>query len=284
MVNGRKNAGLLALLALLLAAAPAFAHRIQKRFKVSSHPVVTVRNSSGKITIKSWRRSEVQVVANHNSQKVEVDARQKGNMVEMSTHILTDDVTPADLEADYQITVPEETEVNVHNDSGSVDVDNVLGDMAFETVAADVNLNRITGYISVHTVGGSFTCNQCSGRIEANSISGAINLIGSESSNVQARTSTGNILLDSDLLPNGLYHLRNYSGHIDVLFSPSDSFDVTAISMRGKVENEADLKESPSYKRHLPPFARSLFGVYNEGKARLILNSFSGTIVIRRRQ
>jgi len=284
MKTGGRTLGPVLALGFALAGVPALAHRVQKHFKVDSHPVLTLHNSSGNIVIRSWPKQEVQVIANHKSEKVDVNAELKGNMVEVSTHILTDDVTPADLEADYQITVPQETELSIHNDSGLVDVEGVLGDMSFETVAADVNLSRVTGYITVRTVGGSFSCNECSGRIDANSISGAISLIGSESSNVQARSSTGNILLDSDLLPNGLYQLRNYSGQIDVLFSPSDSFDITAISMRGKVENEADLKESPRPERHLPAFARSLFGVYNEGRARLILNSFSGTIVIRRRQ
>jgi len=284
MRTGGRALGPVVALGFALAGVPALAHRIQKHFKVASHPVLTVHNSSGNIVIRSWQKQEVQVVADHKSQKVEVNADLKGNMVEVSTRILSDDVTPADLEADYQITVPQETELSIHNDSGTVDVQGVLGDMSFETVAADVDLSRVTGYITVRTVGGSFTCNECSGRIDANSISGAISLIGSESSNVRARSSTGNILLDSDLLPNGLYHLRNYSGQIDVLFSPSDSFDVRAVSMRGKVENEADLKQSPRPEENLPSFARSLFGVYNEGRARLILNSFSGTIVIRRRQ
>jgi DUF4097 and DUF4098 domain-containing protein YvlB len=284
MKTGGRTLGPVLALGFALAGVPALAHRVQKHFKVDSHPVLTLHNSSGNIVIRSWPKQEVQVIADHKSEKVDVNAELKGNMVVVSTHILTDDVTPADLEADYQITVPQETELSIHNDSGLVDVEGVLGDMSFETVGADVDLSRVTGYITVRTVGGSFSCNECSGRIDANSISGAISLIGSESSNVQARSSTGNILLDSDLLPNGLYQLRNYSGHIDVLFSPSDSFDVTAISMRGKVENEADLKESPQPERHLPAFARSLFGVYNEGRARLILNSFSGTIVIRRRQ
>ncbi|HEV2388824.1 MAG TPA: DUF4097 family beta strand repeat-containing protein [Candidatus Acidoferrales bacterium] len=270
-------------LAIALAGVPAFARHIQKKFRVGSHPVVTLRNSSGKVTIHSWPKPEVQLAADPRSDKVEVDAGQQGNMVEVTTHLLTDNITPSELEADIQLTVPEETELSIHNDSGEVDIQKLLGDVSVETVAADANLEGVTGYITVHTVGGTFTCNQCSGRIEANSISGAINLLDSESSNVQVRTSTGNIMLDSDLLPNGLYQLRNYSGQIDVLFSPSDSFDVTAISMRGRVENEAKLKQSPRPSHHLPPFARSLIGQLNEGKARLIINSFSGTILIRRR-
>ncbi len=281
---GGRRLGLLVALGLALAGTPAFAHRIQKHFKVASHPVLTLHNSSGKVTIRSWQKPEIQVIANHKSQKVDVGAEKKGNMVLVSTHILSDNVTPADLEVDYRITVPQETELSIHNDSGKVNVDGVLGDTTVETVAADVKLKQVTGYIMVRTIGGSFTCEQCSGRIDANSISGGIDLLSSESSNVQASTSTGNILLDSDLLPNGLYQLRNYSGHIDVLFSPSDSFDVSAISLRGKVVNDANLKQPAGSAHHLPPFARSLFGTYNEGRARLVINSFSGTIVIRQRQ
>jgi hypothetical protein len=284
MRTSNRMTGPVMVVAIALAGAPAFAHRVQKQFKVMSHPVLTVHNSSGQITIHAWQKPIVQVVADQKSPNMSVDAQQQGNMIVISTRILSNDVTPADLETDYDITVPEETELSIHNDSGQVDVEGVLGPMTYETVSADVNLNRVTGYITAQTVGGTFTCNQCSGGIEASSISGAINVIGSESSNVQARSSTGNILLDSDLLPNGLYQLRDYSGEVDVFFSPSDSFDVTAISLHGKVVNQATLKPPAQPQQDLPSFARSLFGVYNEGHARLVINSFSGTIQIRRRQ
>jgi len=101
MRTGGRTLGPVVALGFALAGVPALAHRIQKHFKVDSHPVLTLHNSSGHIVIRSWQKQEVQVVANHKSQKVEVNAERKGNMVEVSTHILTDDVTPADLEADF---------------------------------------------------------------------------------------------------------------------------------------------------------------------------------------
>jgi DUF4097 and DUF4098 domain-containing protein YvlB len=283
MGNVKSALGPVMAIGIALAGAPAFAHRVRKQFQVTSHPVVTVHNSSGSVVIRTWQKPEVQVIADQTSPKVDVEAHLQGNMVVVATRILTDNITPAELRTNYQITVPSETDLSIHDDSGKVDVQGVIGDMTYETVSADVDLSQVTGYITAHSVGGSITCNQCSGQIEANSISGGINVIGSESSNVQARSSTGNILLDSDLLPNSLYQLRNYSGHIDVFYSPSDSFDVQAVSLRGKVINEANLKEPSQPQQNLPPFARSLFGVYNQGKARLVLNSFSGTIQIRRR-
>jgi len=269
--------------AVVLFAFPAHAHRIERLFHVTSHPVVTVHNASGTITIHSSNRPEVRVVANHKSPKVEVDAVRQGNMVEVLTHTLSKDISPSELEADFDITVPEETQLDVHNDSGSVTIERVIGDIRLEAINGSAQFQHIAGFVSAKTVGGSFTCIECSGRMEVNSISGNISVVRAESTDVHLYTSSGNIFLDSDLYPNGIYRLRNYSGSIVVLFSPHDSFDLSAVSIKGKVENEAKIKKSQHTSRPLPPFARSLFGTYNEGRARLELMSFLGTIEIRKR-
>jgi DUF4097 and DUF4098 domain-containing protein YvlB len=275
--------GLLLTAGVLFPALPARAHRIERLFHVASHPVVTIHNASGKITVQSWNRPDVRVVGNHGSTKVEVEAAKKGNMVEVFTRVIADDISPAELEADYDVMVPEETHLEVHNDTGSVTVQNVIGDVTLEAINGSAEFRQIAGYVTAKTVGGSFSCIECSGRIDVNSISGNISVVRAESTDVHVRTSSGNIFLDSDLLPNGIYRLRNYSGSIVVLFSPHDSFDLSAVSIQGKVENEARIKRSRGTSRPLPPYARSLFGTYNEGRARLELMSFLGTIEIRKR-
>jgi DUF4097 and DUF4098 domain-containing protein YvlB len=275
--------GLFLTAGVLLAALPARAHRIERLYRVASHPVVTIHNASGKITVQSWNRPEVRVVGEHESAKVEVETAKKGNMVEVFTRFIASDISPAEVEANYDIMVPEETHLEVRNDSGSVTVQNVIGDVTLEAINGSAQFQQIAGYVTAKTVGGSFACIECSGRIDVNSISGNISVVRAESTDVHVRTSSGNILLDSDLLPNGIYRLRNYSGSIVVVFSPHDSFDLSAVSIKGKVENEARIKRSRHDNRPLPPYARSLFGTYNEGRARLELMSFLGTIEIRKR-
>lgn len=268
---------------LLLAVMPAYAHHLEKHFVVQAHPLITIHNPSGTITVNSWPKEAVMVVADHDSPKVEVDAEQTGNRIDLVTHQLAEIVSPEELKATYVLTVPEDAELQIHNDSGSVAVANVLGDMNVETVAAGVNLQGVGGYLVVRTVGGSFDCERCSGRIEVQSISGNLHLVDDHSSNIFAQTSTGNILFDGDFLPNGIYRLKNYSGVINVRFSPTDSFDVSATSLYGKVNNQARLIP-PSHMNQRPPrFARSLFGSFNQGRAKLELASFSGTINIHKR-
>ena len=99
--------------------------------------MVTVRNFNGKIAVKSWQKNEVVVVADHTSEKTEVDADQAGNRIDVITHHVVQNATPDELLANYEITVPEETELQVRTDSGWVIVERVAGDMTINTVAAN---------------------------------------------------------------------------------------------------------------------------------------------------
>jgi len=277
----RKAVGLLAI-GFLLSGSPASAHRIEKHFTVEPRAVITIHNPNGKIIVKAWTKHEVMVIANHVSDKVEVAAEQTGNRVDLRTQQLTDIVAPDDLRADYDVSVPEDAELQIHDDSGEVSVANVLGDMNVETVAAGVALEDAAGYLTVKTVGGSFQCVRCAGRLEVSSISGSFRLLDLRSYHVRAQTSTGNILFDGEFLPNGIYRLKNYSGVIEVRFSPGDSFDLNATSLKGTVNNEAKLTPPAHPQRFSSKFGYAL-GTFNAGRAKVELTSFDGTINIRKR-
>ncbi len=269
------------LLVTAVMAPSAFAHRIEKRFPVELHPTITIRNKSGKVTIKSWKKQEILVVATHVSEKTEVDATQMGNRVEIVTHLLTEDIAAPDMVADFEITVPEETAIQLRNDSGDVFVERISGDMSFDTVGAGVDLKEVAGYLVIKTIGGSLNCYLCAGRIEVNSISGDLKFVRPVSKDVRAQTYSGNIFYDGAFERSGTYVLKNFSGFIEVRFSEGDSFDLKASSAQGKVENQASLK--PPTHGLAPKGANSLMGVYNLGLAKVELSSFSGTIKVLKR-
>ena len=279
-----KTAGVLVPGFLLLTALPASAKRLEKHFKVAAHPIVTIHNPNGTVTVKAWTKSEILVIADLASDHVDVTADQNGNRIDVATRQVGSNVAPDDYKADYQINVPEDTELQIHDDSGAVNVANVLGDMNVETVAAGVDLQDAAGYLTVATVGGSVQCLRCAGRIEVNSISGNFRFVDMRSYHVRAQTSTGNILFSGEFLPNGYYRLRNYSGVIDLRFAPGDSFDLSATSLKGKVNNEASLTPPNHPVGSESKYGNSLFGTFNgAGHARVELTSFDGTINITKR-
>lgn len=276
-------ASAVALLVLLGLAAPAAAHRIEKRFPVELRPVVTVRNFQGRIHVKSWQKPEVLVVAEHASEKSEVDAEQVGNRIDVITHLLSENVAARELEANYEITVPEETELQVKTDSGWVVIERVSGDMTIDTVSAGVDMKEVSGYLVIKTVDGSLVCYRCAGRIDFNSTNGNVTFTQPLSQNVRASTYSGRISFDGDFLRGGIYVLKTFSGPIEVRFSDSDSFQLSATT-RGEVDNQVKLKPPTRARRLTSGFAKSVFGTFNDGLARVELTSFNGTIRILRRE
>lgn len=282
------RASVLAFVFLLLLAWPASAHRIEKRFPVDGRPVVIVRNSHGRIDVKSWKRMEVLVVGTHGSEKTEVETEQAGNRIEARTRLNGQNLSPAEMEANFEITVPEESELQVHNDSGVIIVERVYGDMTFDTIAADVRLQEVYGFLMVKMTGGSLFCTKCAGRLEASSISGNIQLLQPQLDFARVQSTSGNILFDGELR-RGTYSLKNLSGIIEVRFSPDDSFDLKASTVLGSIDNQAQLKSDPhgsSSGRQIPrasTASNSFIGTFKEGHARVELSTYSGKIQIRPR-
>jgi|SRR5690348_12729744 DUF4097 and DUF4098 domain-containing protein YvlB len=276
-----------ALLALFVcASADAQGRRFERHFTVQGKPVVTVQNATGRIQVKAWDKQEVMIVGQRASTNVEVDTEQVGNRIEIATRVISGTANPDALRADYDISVPAESELQVRSDSGNVTVDSVHGDMSFDTVAADLSLQDVEGYLVVKSIGGSTICTRCSGRLDGTSISGNFQLLQPTMDNVRVQTSSGNILFDGSFMNRGIYVLKNYSGTIEVRFSSTDSFDVRATSLYGNVINQAPVVPD----RHSMPAPRSsdltksLFGTMNDGRAKVELSSFNGTIKISKRE
>jgi DUF4097 and DUF4098 domain-containing protein YvlB len=269
----------------MLAASPAHADRIEKHFAVQSKPKITVRNSSGRIQVKAWTKQEVQVAWTSANGKTAVETEQAGNRIEVARLMYEDGAAVDDSKTDFEITVPIESELSVRTDSGNVTVDSVHGDMTFDTVGANLQLSDVNGYMVVKTIDGSLVCNRCSGKLEANSISGNVQMIQPALDSVRVQTSSGNIFFDGSFLSRGIYIMKNFSGTIEVHFSSNDSFDVNASSLKGDVINQATFKPDTHGTPHAASkWGHSLFGTMNDGRAKVELSSFSGTIKILQRE
>jgi DUF4097 and DUF4098 domain-containing protein YvlB len=266
-------------------AAQAGTHRMDKRFTVDGRAMVTLSNAQGTIVVKSWQRMEVEILAEHSSDGVEVDAVQHGNRIELLTHVLRDDIAPGELQANYEIFVPEETELEIKNDSGTVSVRQVYADISVDTVLSKVELTDVSGNLTVHTVDGSFTCTRCVGRIEFASTSGGARFVQATTRSLRAQTFSGELFYDGPFSPNGNYKLITASGPIQLLLSGKDSVKLSVHSRKGNVENQVKLKPESHTFNFLGgrKDSSSLVGTMGTGLARVELTSFSGKILIRKR-
>jgi DUF4097 and DUF4098 domain-containing protein YvlB len=266
------------------APADAAGQRVEKQFAVAGKPVVVIHNvANGRIEVKSWKTPEVDVIGTQASNKIGFDMEQAGDRVDVTANVLDNSAQPRELEADLQLTVPEETELQLKTETGLIYVEQVIGDMKLESVAGDVHLKEVSGYIIVRTTSGSLICTQCAGKMEFSSISGGAQILQPSLTNVNLMTTTGNILFDGDFIRTGLYSMKSGKGFVEVRFSGNDSFDLNAKTVTGNVDNQAAayLKPDPHGIKHLGSKTfRAFFGTLGQGLAKVELSSYSGTIRI----
>jgi DUF4097 and DUF4098 domain-containing protein YvlB len=194
-------------------AANAAGQRIEKHFAVTGRPVVVIQNvANGRIEVKSSKNLEVAVIASQSSNKINFSMEQVGDRIDVTASILDLAAQPLELETSFQLTVPEETELQLKTENGLIYVEQVMGDMTLESVAGDVHLKEVSGYIIVKTTGGSLVCTQCAGKLKFESISGSAQILQPALNSVNANTSFGNILFDGDFIHTGLYSMRSSKG------------------------------------------------------------------------
>jgi DUF4097 and DUF4098 domain-containing protein YvlB len=266
------------------AAAP---QHFERHFAVKGRPVVVIQNvANGRIEVKSWKNPEVVVAVTQASNKINIDTEQAGERVDVTAMITDNSASASELEANFQLTVPEETELQLRTQTGLVYVEQVMGDMTLQSVAGDIHLKEVSGYIVVRTTGGSLICTQCAGKLDFNSVSGNAQVVQPGLTNVSLFTMSGNILFDGDFIRTGIYTMKSGKGTVEVHFSGSDSFDLKAQTATGTVDNQAEayLKPDSHGVRHMASkFTKGLFGTVGTGLAKVELSSYSGTIRILKR-
>ena len=278
------GAGVLLLPCAFVQAAP---QHFERRFAVKGRPVIVLQNvANGRIEVKSSKNSEVIVSATQASNKIAIETEQADERVDIIATVLDNSAPANELEANFQLTVPEEAELQLRTQTGLVYVEQVMGDMTLQSVAGDIHLKEVSGYIVVRTTGGSLVCTQCAGKLDFNSVSGSAQVLQPGLTNVTLFTMSGNILFDGDFIRTGIYTMKSGKGTVEVHFSGNDSFDLKAQTATGTVDNQAEayLRPDSHGVRHIASkFTKGLFGTVGTGLARVELSSYSGTIRILKR-
>ncbi len=258
----------------------------ERHFTVKDRPIVIINNIvNGRIEVKSWKNSEVVVTSTSVPGKVAIEVEQVGDRIDINASSLVSSSQPHEVEANFQLLVPEQSELQLRTQTGLILVEQVNGDMKLQSVAGDVHLKEVSGYIIVKTTSGSLVCTLCSGRLEFTSISGGSQILQPSLTSVNLMTTTGNILYDGDFIRTGLYTMNSGRGLVEVRFSGNDSFDLNAQTYRGTVDNQAAdfLKPDTHGSKHHSKYTQSLFGTVGQGLAKVELSSYSGTIRILKR-
>jgi DUF4097 and DUF4098 domain-containing protein YvlB len=241
----------------------------------------------GGITVTTWNRAAVRIEADHDDE-THVDIDQGGGVLNLHGRAR---YGPAELT--WRLTVPAEMALQLRSQSGDVRVEGTRGSVSIETVEGrievqggggfiamqsvegDLLLSDAVGRVNLQTVDGSITVHGAKGDLKATTVDGTILMDEVESHNVEASTVDGDIRLGGAIRGGGEYRLSSHDGNVTVV-TPSIDATVSVATYDGEFESDFPVTVGGITARKRMTFT------LGTGSARLELESFDGTVALRR--
>jgi len=278
-----RNTTVVALVLATCLASAAFAESQKEySFTVGPNANISVDTLYGAISVRPGNSNLVVVTATLKSDKVEVDQQQKGNRVEIESHLLQG-ANEQTGQVDYELLIPADATISLHSSTGPLSAAHLRGDLTLEGPDAMVNVRDVeNGHVHVRTMRGPITLTDVrNGHVEIASISGDVHLKSVTGPLVQADSGSGKISYDGDFGSGGDYKFTTHTGDIEALVPPDVSADFRAHSVLGRVQHDFPLQANHS---HFPMEAgRSFFGTVGKAASEVVLRSFSGRIRLKLR-
>jgi len=258
---------------------------------VSKGTKLDVNNFAGDVIVKVWDRDAVRVEVTH-SDRESVDIKQADQVVTIRSRSARGG-PPRSL--DYAITVPSWMAISVSGNYADVTMEGVGGDVSVETTRGDINVRGGSGFVSLKSVQGEVMLEKAKGRIEvravnegirladisgdlsAESTNGSIFLDRIDSGNVDLYTVNGDVSYDGPIKEKGLYRLTTHNGLIAMAIPERVNATLMVRTYNGSFRSSFPVGGGDTGERR-KRFTVSL----GNGSARVELESFGGTIALRR--
>lgn len=262
--------------------------RIDRVVPVGERTRLDLHNHHGDVTIRTWDRLEVRVVAAHDGpSNVEIDA----GGAELSIHTQRPD---PGRPVQYDLTVPASMDLAVHAVDSDVTVDGTRGRVEIHSVKGDVvvrggrtvvhlgsvqgsvRLSDASGSIEVSSVNQGIDLERVSGDVQASTVNGGIRLAGVDARRVEASTVNGGIEYAGPLHADGWYSLSTHNGGIDLALPASPNARIEVSTFNGDFQADFPVRLDRA------EGGREFDFTLGSGEARVELESFNGTIRLRR--
>jgi DUF4097 and DUF4098 domain-containing protein YvlB len=256
--------------------------RKEFRFTVGPRAAVSVTNQYGPISVKPGSSNQVVVTAILHSDRTEIDQSQSGNRVDIVSHLFFE-ATSDTGRIDYELTVPADASITLRSSTGPLHAEGLHGDVVLEGSQASINVRDISdAHVHVKTLNGAVTLSNIrNGHVEITSVGGDVTLSRVSGPQVQVNSTSGKIRYEGDFGNGGEYYLASHSGDIEASAPNDASIDVTARSVRGKVENDFPLE--PKHTPFVVKAGSAFAGTMNKAASSVRLFSFSGKIHLKKR-
>jgi DUF4097 and DUF4098 domain-containing protein YvlB len=287
--------------AVLAAAAPAALaqQQITRRASVAPDVTVEVSNVQGSVTITAWDRNEVELNAELESDKDELEFEASERSVHVEVERPDGRYGRHDEEDDAYLTlrVPAGARLVVDTVSAEIGVTGVKGEQALQSVSGEVRTQAfdapvsaaavsgevtVTGNggkadVSTENVSGTSTVTGVRGNFRGEVVSGEISAVIAAAERVEVTTVSGDVEIQAALTPTSRVEMESVSGVLTLRLKPPVNADFDIESFSGNIENCFGQKARDTSK-YTP--GSELSFTQGSGGARVELQTLSGEISI----
>jgi DUF4097 and DUF4098 domain-containing protein YvlB len=255
--------------------------------------VVDISNVAGEIEVTGWDRQEVSVHAELGAQVERVDVSSEGGRT--TVKVVLPNHTSGHGEAELQIHVPRESEVDVSAVSADIKLSGVLGverlnavsgDVTAELGNADVEAKTVSGELRlkghgsparlhVSSVSGDVRLERGAGDFEGSTVSGELVVSLDSARSIRARSTSGDLRLEAKLAHGAIVEATSVSGDVNVRASAEDGFSYEVSTFSGDISDCFNVKAERSG-QYMP--GSRLQGTRGGGAGNVRIKTMSGDV------
>ncbi|KAB2379787.1 DUF4097 family beta strand repeat-containing protein [Actinomadura montaniterrae] len=173
------------------------------------------------------------------------------------------------------VTVPHDCPVTVNLVSADAVITGLTARTSIKCASGGITLDGVTGAVDANTVSGDIEAQGLDGTVSFTSVSGDLALAGGAVEQLTARTVSGRIAADVDLVGDGRIEVNTVSGEVALRIPESAGARVTLNAAAGRIETSF-----PELGRADRAVATTVSGKIGDGSGRLSVNSVSGSITL----
>ncbi|MFA3792904.1 DUF4097 domain-containing protein [Aliiglaciecola sp. SL4] len=236
------------------------ARTINESIDVESGGKLFLRTDVGRLVIVSHNKDTVLLeveIKGDDGDELEVTFKEQDNNV----HVLGKMANikkwgwNRDIRAEYRITLPKNFDLELHTSGGSIEIDDLIGDIDAHSSGGHINVGNISGDVLLKTSGGSIKTKEINGEIDAH-------------------TSGGSIRVTMTKQPNKNAELSTSGGSITAYLLDTVAIDIDASTSGGRVRSDFDVDGRVK--------KQSIRGEINGGGPTLELHTSGGSVSIKK--
>ncbi|MES2180333.1 MAG: DUF4097 family beta strand repeat-containing protein [Gemmatimonadota bacterium] len=174
-------------------------------------------------------------------------------------------------------------DLELHTQSGDIDVRDAGNRLDIDALSGDIQVTGVTGETNVSTVSGSLTLTGARGNVVVSTVSGDMDLRDVIAKQVRAHTTNGDVTYQGSILEAGRYEFNTHSGEIDLHLPADIGAELSVSTFNGGIESDFPITLKAGEHGIGSAQAKRLNFTVGRGTARIIAETFSGDITLRRR-